>query len=93
MENLLQHKLPVAPFVESTTNWITKTFSGLFDFIQTIGNALMDWMTKTLLFINPLLFIVLITIAVFFLAKKNGNYRHLLSLVCYLSITKGCGSS
>ncbi|HHL0594316.1 TPA: ABC transporter permease/substrate binding protein [Streptococcus agalactiae] len=71
MENLLQHKLPVAPFVESTTNWITKTFSGLFDFIQTIGNALMDWMTKTLLFINPLLFIVLITIAVFFLAKKK----------------------
>ncbi|HEN2452487.1 TPA: ABC transporter permease/substrate binding protein [Streptococcus agalactiae] len=71
MENLLQHKLPVAPFVESTTNWITKTFSGLFDFIQTIGNALMDWMTKTLLFINPLLFIVLITVAVFFLAKKK----------------------
>ncbi|HGD1466042.1 TPA: ABC transporter permease/substrate binding protein [Streptococcus agalactiae] len=71
MENLLQHKLPVAPFVESATNWITKTFSGLFDFIQTIGNALMDWMTKTLLFINPLLFIVLITAAVFFLAKKK----------------------
>lgn len=69
--DILQQKLPVAQLVESFTEWITKTFSGLFDFLQMIGSALMDFMTSTLVFINPLLFIILATVAVFFLAKKK----------------------
>lgn len=71
MNNILLEKLPVAKVVESFTEWITATFSGLFDVLQKGGNALMDWVTNTLLFINPLLFIVLLTVAVFFLAKKK----------------------
>lgn len=69
--DILQQKLPVAQLVEAFTEWITKTFSGLFDFLQMIGSALMDFMTSTLVFINPLLFIALATVAVFFLAKKK----------------------
>ncbi|HES1822816.1 TPA: ABC transporter permease/substrate binding protein [Streptococcus pyogenes] len=71
METILQTKLPVAQLVEQLTEWLTKTFSGLFDIMQVVGSFLMDWMTKTLLFIHPLLFIVLVTAGVFFLAKKK----------------------
>ncbi|KHD44670.1 ABC transporter permease/substrate binding protein [Streptococcus hongkongensis] len=71
MENLLQTKIPVSQLVENITEWVTKTFSGLFDVMQTVGNHLMDWMTNTLLFIPALLFILLITIAVYFLSKKK----------------------
>lgn len=39
--------------------------------MQVVGGFLMDWMTKTLLFIHPLLFIVLVTAGMFFLAKKK----------------------
>ncbi|HEP7233753.1 TPA: ABC transporter permease/substrate binding protein [Streptococcus pyogenes] len=71
METILQTKLPVAQLVEQLTEWLTKTFSGLFDIMQVVGSFLMDWMTKTLLFIHPLLFIVLVTTGMFFLAKKK----------------------
>lgn len=71
METILQTKLPVAQLVEQLTEWLTKTFSGLFDIMQVVGSFLMDWMTKTLLFIHPLLFIVLVTAGMFFLAKKK----------------------
>ncbi|HER7507145.1 TPA: ABC transporter permease/substrate binding protein [Streptococcus pyogenes] len=71
METILQTKLPVAQLVEQLTEWLTKTFSGLFDIMQVVGSFLMDWMTKTLLFIYPLLFIVLVTAGMFFLAKKK----------------------
>ncbi|HER0850249.1 TPA: ABC transporter permease/substrate binding protein [Streptococcus pyogenes] len=71
METILQTKLPVAQLVEQLTEWLTKTFSGLFDIMQVVGSFLMDWMTKTLLFIHPLLFIVLVTAVMFFLAKKK----------------------
>lgn len=71
MENLLQTKLPVAQLVEKLTEWLTNTFSGLFDLMQKVGSYLMDWMTNTMLFIPALLFILLVTIAVFFLSKKK----------------------
>ncbi|CRQ83624.1 ABC transporter permease/substrate binding protein [Streptococcus equi] len=71
MENLLQTTLPVAQLVEQLTEWLTKTFSGFFDLLQLVGNALMDWITQTLLFINPLLFMLLVTCAMFFLARKK----------------------
>ncbi|HHJ6898686.1 TPA: ABC transporter permease/substrate binding protein [Streptococcus pyogenes] len=73
METILQTKLPVAQLVEQLTEWLTKTFSGLFDIMQVVGSFLMDWMTKTLLFIHPLLFIVLVTAGMFFLAKKKWS--------------------
>ncbi|MFU2163558.1 ABC transporter permease/substrate binding protein [Streptococcus pluranimalium] len=73
MLDSLQTKLPVAQLVEAFTNWITKTFTGLFDFLQMIGSSLMDFVTNTLVFINPLLFIALATLAVFFLAKKKWS--------------------
>ncbi|EHJ52024.1 ABC transporter permease/substrate binding protein [Streptococcus macacae] len=71
MNILLLGKLPVANWIEDLTNWITKTFSGLFNFIQSVGNFIMDGITNTLLFVNPFLLIALITVAAFFLARKR----------------------
>ena len=69
--DLLQEKLPVAELVEALTSWLTTTFAGLFDILQAIGSTLMDRITNTLLFIHPLLFIGLATVAVWFLARKK----------------------
>ncbi|WP_105123414.1 ABC transporter permease/substrate binding protein [Streptococcus suis] len=71
MLDLLQEKLPVAELVEALTSWLTTTFAGLFDILQAIGSTLMDRITNTLLFIHPLLFIGLATVAVWFLARKK----------------------
>lgn len=93
MENLLQTKLPVAQLVEKLTEWLTNTFSGLFDLMQKVGSYLMDWMTNTMLFIPALLFILLVTIAVFFYQRKNGHCQPLLSLVYCLFIIKAYGKN
>lgn len=71
LDNLLQQAIPVAKWVENFTDWLTKTFAGLFSFVQTIGQVIMDTITNTLLFIPPLLFIVLLAVAAFFLSKKK----------------------
>lgn len=91
MNLILQGKLPVADWIEDLTNWLTHTFSGLFNLIQSVGNFIMDGITNTLLFVNPLLLIVLVTLAAFFLARKNGPYQLLPYWACFLSIIKVFG--
>ena len=71
MNNLLNYQLPVANWVENITEWFTTTFSGLFSFLQTIGQAVMTGITNLLLVIPAPLFILLLTIAAFFISKKR----------------------
>lgn len=49
MGNFLQQTIPVADWVESFTDWLTGTFSGLFSALQSFGQFVMDGMTNTLL--------------------------------------------
>ncbi|WP_394405050.1 ABC transporter permease/substrate binding protein [Streptococcus sp. 20-1249] len=81
MENILKTKIPVAPAVEALTDWVTKTFAGFFDILQAGGNGVMDWTTNTLLFINPLLFMAFVSIALFFLLKKEDWKMPVLTLL------------
>ena len=69
--NILQQPIPVSQWVEAFTNWVTDTFSGLFSVLQAIGNAIMNGMTDTLLFIPPLLFIAVITIFTYLISKRK----------------------
>ncbi|MGH1805879.1 ABC transporter permease/substrate binding protein [Enterococcus gallinarum] len=71
MGNFLQQKIPVADWVESFTDWLTGTFSGLFSALQSFGQFVMDGMTNTLLFVPPLVMILLLTIAAFFVSSKK----------------------
>ncbi|MGX7025053.1 ABC transporter permease/substrate binding protein [Vagococcus hydrophili] len=68
---LLVSKIPVADWVESITAWTTDTFSGLFSFIQVLGQNIMDGITNGLLFIPPIVFILLLTVAAFFVSNKK----------------------
>ncbi len=69
--SILQQTIPVDQWVESFTDWLTNTFSGLFSIIQSLGQSLMDVITNFLLWLPPLLWIVLLTGLAFFLSKKK----------------------
>ncbi|MEQ7148454.1 ABC transporter permease/substrate binding protein [Enterococcus gallinarum] len=71
MGNFLEQTIPVADWVESFTDWLTGTFSGLFSALQSFGQFVMDGMTNTLLFVPPLVMILLLTIAAFFVSSKK----------------------
>lgn len=72
MTEILQQTIPVADWVENFTDWLTHTFAGLFSFIQSTGQAVMDGVTKGLLFVPPLLFILVLSAAALALSKKPG---------------------
>ncbi len=73
MNNILDviPKLPVANQIENLTEWITKTFSFLFNPIQTYSEMFMDAITNFLLFIPPIVFILLIALLAFFVTGKK----------------------
>ncbi|HCM90507.1 MULTISPECIES: ABC transporter permease/substrate binding protein [Vagococcus] len=68
---LLVSKIPVADWVEAITSWMTDTFSGLFSFIQVLGQNIMDGITNGLLFVPPIVFILLLTVLAFFISNKK----------------------
>ncbi|EOT46942.1 glycine betaine/proline transport system permease [Enterococcus sp. AZ150] len=71
MDNFLQQSIPVADWVESASSWITTTFSGLFQVVQDGGTAGMNFITNVLTLINPLLFIVVMTVAAFMISGRK----------------------
>lgn len=71
MNNLLNYRLPIADGVEKLTDWLTTTFAGLFSFLQTIGQHVMDGITNLLLLIPAPIFILLMGVIAFFISKKR----------------------
>ncbi|WP_207696577.1 glycine betaine/L-proline ABC transporter glycine betaine/L-proline-binding/permease [Enterococcus sp. DIV0212c] len=65
------YQLPVASWVETITEWMTNTFSGVFSFFQSTGQSLMDGITSLLVAIPPFLFIILLTAIAFFISNKK----------------------
>lgn len=68
---MLLAKLPVADWMENFTTWMTNTFAGLFAAIQSGGQATMDGLTDFLLFINPWVWIIGITILAFIISTRR----------------------
>ena len=64
-------KLPVADWVESATNWLTVTLSGLFGAIQNGGSIFMNGITNLLLLIPPFAFILIVAVVAYFMNKKQ----------------------
>lgn len=65
------YQLPVADWVETITEWMTNTFSGVFSFFQSTGQSLMDGITSLLITIPPVLFIIILTAIAFFISNKK----------------------
>ncbi|EOL43620.1 ABC transporter permease/substrate binding protein [Enterococcus caccae] len=65
------YQLPVANWVETITEWMTNTFSGVFSFFQSTGQSLMDGITALLIAIPPVLFILILTAIAFFISNKK----------------------
>lgn len=74
MNALLMSPIPVGQWIESLTDWLTRNLSGLFSILQVIGDFLMNNMSQLLLAIPPLLFVVLVTIAVYFISRKKWGF-------------------
>lgn len=70
---LLFAKIPMAQWVEVITDWITRTFSGLFSFLQTIGQVVMNSLTSLFLVIPPIILIIVITVVAYYISNhKKG---------------------
>lgn len=71
LNNIMTAQWPVAEWVEKVTVWFTNTFAGLFSFIQWTGQEVMDGFTNLLLLIPPFVFILLLTVAAYYIANKK----------------------
>ena len=67
----LQTPLPLAELIERFTSWLTATFAGFFAFIQAAGSTMMNGTVETLLIIPPLIFIILLSIIIYFVSNKK----------------------
>ena len=71
MLDFLQQQIPLAQWIDSGVDWLTQHLSGLFSFIQTVGQAVMNFMTNTLSAVPPLLLMVLIALAAYFVFHRK----------------------
>ena len=69
--DFLRYALPVADWIDTFTRWLTTTFAGLFSFLQTVGEAMMNGMTGMLMLVPPLVFIPLLALFMFLISKKK----------------------
>lgn len=67
-------KIPLDSWVNDGVDWLTKNLSGLFDAIQSGGNAVMDTTTDVLTAIPVWLFIIGMTLIVVVLANKKWGF-------------------
>ncbi|GAA3714406.1 ABC transporter permease [Salinicoccus jeotgali] len=63
-------RLPVAQWASDFVDWLTSSFSFIFDPIKEVLEGLMDWIIQILEFIPPTLFIVIV-MALAFIFMKN----------------------
>ena len=64
-------KLPVSEAVETGMDWLTDSFSGLFDSLQNSGKFIMEGMTDLLNLVPPILFILIIAVIAFLASGKK----------------------
>ncbi|MEL5941263.1 glycine/betaine ABC transporter permease, partial [Tetragenococcus halophilus] len=71
MLDFLQQQIPLAQWIDAGVDWLTQHLSGLFSFLQTVGQAVMDFMTNTLSAVPPLLLMVLLAITAYFIFHRK----------------------
>lgn len=71
MADFLQQKIPIAQAIDAIVDWLTEHLSGFFNLLQTIGQSVMDVLSNTLAAIPPILLILLVTLAAYFVFNKK----------------------
>ncbi|GGP08982.1 ABC transporter permease [Oceanobacillus neutriphilus] len=74
MLDFLQQEIPLPNWIDSGVNWLTEHWSGLFSILQTVGEAVMNFTTNTLSAVPPLLMMVLLTVAAFFVFNRKLGF-------------------
>ncbi len=64
-------QLPVSQWIANFIDWITANFNVLFDSLNEFGTFSMEWMTRLLMFIPPLAFIVIVMVIAYFVTGKK----------------------
>ncbi|MGX7092621.1 ABC transporter permease/substrate binding protein [Hutsoniella sourekii] len=63
--------IPMAPWIEKATAWLTETFAGMFNFLQASGNLLMNSMTEALHMVPAIALIIILPILLYFISNRK----------------------
>ncbi|GBD66415.1 glycine betaine ABC transporter permease/glycine betaine-binding protein [Tetragenococcus halophilus subsp. halophilus] len=69
--NFLETSIPIADWVDRIVDWLTEHLAFFFSMIQTIGQFVMDTLSNGLSVIPPMIMILLLTVATYFIFKKR----------------------
>lgn len=69
--DFLKTPIPIADWVDSIVNWLTEHLAAFFSLIQTMGQFVMDTVSNGLSAIPPIIMILLLMLASYFLFKKR----------------------
>ncbi|HBY90344.1 MAG: ABC transporter permease [Ruoffia tabacinasalis] len=64
-------QLPVSEWVSNFIDWITANFNVLFDSLNNVGTSSMEWMTRMLMLIPPLAFIIIVMLVAYFVSNRK----------------------
>ncbi|HEX6593587.1 MAG TPA: proline/glycine betaine ABC transporter permease [Bacillota bacterium] len=82
-------QIPIAEKTEQFTDWLTSTFSFLFNFIKEYFGNFMDWTAEALTAIPPVIFIIAIALIAFFLAGKKFSLATFSAVGLWLIYNQG----
>lgn len=71
MFKILTTAIPVADGVEHVVSWMTKAWAGFFSAVQWGGKGAMDAITRFLVFLPPVLVILGLAVAAYFVANRK----------------------
>ncbi|MEL3962744.1 ABC transporter permease [Lysinibacillus endophyticus] len=73
MSNILDSmpRLPVADLTENVMDWLTDSFSPLFNFFQKGGKSAMEFITEMLIAVPPIIFIIIVALIAFFATRRK----------------------
>lgn len=64
-------QLPVSEWISNFIDWITANFNVLFDSLNNVGTSSMEWMTRMLMLIPPLAFIIIVMLVAYFVSNRK----------------------
>lgn len=64
-------QLPFSEWISNFIDWITANFNVLFDSLNNVGTSSMEWMTRMLMLIPPLAFIIIVMLVAYFVSNRK----------------------